>query len=78
MDAQKPTATLTEVWRTLDELVAAVRAADGDRYRELLNQAERQEITEEQIRDAHAWAMRTPSALQLHPADFDWRGRTVK
>lgn len=78
MDARNPKTPLAEVVRTLDELAAAVRAADGDRYRELLAVSQRQEITEEQIRDAHTWAMRTPSALQMRDADFDWRGKTVK
>lgn len=61
--------TLAEVMGTLDELAAAARAGDVDRYRAALRLARRQDITEEQVRDSHHWGRRGMNA-----APFDWQG----
>lgn len=53
MDQQQTTPTLAQVMGTLDELAAAARAADADRYRAAVRLAQGQQITEEQQRDAY-------------------------
>ena len=50
MDQQQTTPTLAQVMGTLDELAAAARAADADRYRAAVRLAQGQQITEEQQR----------------------------
>ena len=44
MDQQQTTPTLAQVMGTLDELAAAARAADADRYRAAVRLAQRQQI----------------------------------
>lgn len=51
--------SLAEVMGTLDELAAAVRVDDPERYRAALAVAQRQGLTEEQMRDSHTWGGRT-------------------
>ena len=65
---EKP--TIAEILGTLDELAAAARAGDRDRYRSALRLAERQEVTVEQKRDAYRWGRRGAN----RPAPFDWMG----
>lgn len=70
MDQQQNTPpTLAEVQGTLDELAAAARAGDAERYRAALRVATRQALTEEQISDAYRWGRRDQGA-----AAFDWHG----
>jgi len=45
--------TLSEVMGTLDELAAAARAEDTERYRAALSVAQAQDLTEEQTADAY-------------------------
>ncbi len=68
MDQQQTTPTLAQVMGTLDELAAAARAADADRYRAAVRLAQRQQITEEQQRDAYHWGRQGAART------FDWRG----
>ena len=68
MDQQHTPPTLAEVQGTLDELAAAARAADADRYRAAVRLAQRQQITEEQQRDAYHWGRQGAART------FDWRG----
>lgn len=69
MDQQQNTRpTLSEVMGTLDELSAAARSGDADRYRAAVRVAQRHQITEEQQRDAYQWG-RGGAVLS-----FDWRG----
>ena len=72
MDQQQTTPTLAQVLGTLDELAAAARAGEADRYRAALRVAERQDLTEEQISDAYRWGRRHEGA-----AAFDWEGTTT-
>lgn len=68
MDQQQTTPTLAQVMGTLDELAAAARAADADRYRAAVRLAQGQQITEEQQRDAYHWGRQGAART------FDWRG----
>jgi len=68
MDQQHTPPTLAEVQGTLDELAAAARAADADRYRAAVRLAQGQQITEEQQRDAYHWGRQGAART------FDWRG----
>ena len=58
MDQQHTPHTLAEVQGALDELAAAARAGEADRYRAALRVAARQDLTEEQISDAYRWGRR--------------------
>lgn len=69
MNQQNTPPTLAEVQGTLDELAAAARAGDAERYRAALRVAEHQHLTEEQISDAYRWGRRHDGA-----AAFDWQG----
>ena len=71
MDQHTPP-TLAEVQGTLDELAAAARAGEADRYRGALRVAEQQGITDEQISDAYRWGRRDAGA-----AAFDWEGNDM-
>ena len=73
MDQQHTPPTLAEVQGTLDELAAAARAGDADRYRAALRVAERQGITEEQISDAYRWGRRHDGAADR----FDHEGNDM-
>ena len=66
----RTTPTLAEVMGTLDELAAAARAGDAQRYRAAVRLAQAQQITEEQQRDAYEWGRRGQGAAR----EFDWRG----
>lgn len=68
MNQQHTPPTLAEVQGTLDELAAAARAADADRYRAAVRLAQGQQITEEQQRDAYHWGRQGAART------FDWRG----
>ena len=72
MDQQRTPPTLAEVQGTLDELAAAARAGEADRYRAALRVAARQDLTEEQISDAYRWGRRDAGA-----AAFDWEGNDM-
>lgn len=67
-----PQPSLSEIMGTLDELAAATRANDAERYQRALDVAGHQAITDEQIKDAHTWARR--DALTPQPS-FDWQGQ---
>lgn len=69
---QTYTPSLAELMGTLNELGAAARTGEGDRYRAALNLAERQGVTQDQIRDAYQWGRR---GLGAAAAGFDWRGK---
>ena len=73
MDQQQHTPpTLAEVQGTLDELAAAARAGEADRYRAALRVAKAQDLTEEQISDAYRWGRRHEGA-----AAFDREGNDM-
>ena len=57
---------------TLDELAAAARAGEADRYRAALRVAKAQDLTEEQISDAYRWGRRHEGA-----AAFDREGNDM-
>ncbi len=63
--------TFAEILGTLDEMAAAARAGDRERYRAALRLAERQELTEEQKQDAYRWGRRDANDA----ASFDWTGK---
>lgn len=65
-----PEATLADIMGTLDELAAAARAEDEQRYRRALTVAQDQSITDEQITDAHQWGRKG-----LGPAPFTSNSR---
>lgn len=71
MDQHHP--TLAEIQGTLDELAAAARAGQADRYRDALRVAKRQALTEEQICDAYRWGRRREGV-----AAFDWEGNEMR
>ena len=68
MNQQQTTPTLAQVMGTLNELAAAARTADADRYRAAVRLAHRQQITQEQQRDAYQWGSQGAART------FDWRG----
>lgn len=70
MNQQENRPTLAEVMGTLEELGAAARAGDADRYRAAVRLAQRQQITEEQQRDAYTWGRRGQGAAR----SFNWKG----
>ena len=72
MDQQHTPPTLAEAQGTLDELAAAVRAGEVERYRAALRVAKRQALTEEQMSDAYRWGRRHEGA-----AAFDWEGNDM-
>jgi len=72
MDQQRTPPTLAEVLGTLNELGAAARAGEVDRYRAALRLAKSQDLTEEQISDAYRWGRRHEGA-----AAFDWEGNSL-
>lgn len=69
MSTNQPPPTLAEVMSTLNELAAAAKAGDGNRYRDALRAAERQALTDDQISDAYRWGRRQHGA-----AGFDIQG----
>ena len=77
MDQQQHTPpTLAEVQGTLDELAAAARAGEADRYRAALRVAKAQDLTEEQISDAYRWGRRHEGAACLLYTSPSPRDRT--
>ena len=72
MDQQHTPPTLAEVQGTLDELAAAARSGEADRYRAALRVAKAQDLTEEQISDAYRWGRRHEGA-----GAFDWEGNDM-
>lgn len=63
-------APLAEIMGTLNELGAAAAAADGPRYRQAVSVAKEQDITDEQITDAHLWGQQRGQRV----APFDHHG----
>lgn len=64
------TAPLAEIMGTLDELATAAGAADAPRYRAALTVAAEQNLTDEQITDAHEWGQQRGQRV----APFDRHG----
>lgn len=71
MTSKTPPA-LAQVMCTLDEMAAAARAGDAQRYRAAVRVAQDQDLTEEQMSDAYQWGRRG-----LGPVGFDWRGTEI-
>lgn len=74
MTTNRKPPTLAEVQGTLDELSAAARAEDGERYRTALEVARTQGLTEDQIKDAYQWGRRGQGAA----ATFGWAARQIE
>lgn len=71
MNATKTRPTISEVLGTLDELAAATRTRDLDRYTAALEVAHDQDLSDEQIRDSYDWGGRTSGHRW---PNWDWRG----
>ena len=64
--------SLAEVLGTLNELAAAARGEDAERYRAALTVADRQGLHADQLEDAYRWDRRGRGA-----AAFTWRGEGI-